>query len=194
MKIYVDTREKNITHIIKRFQDKNINWEFKKLDYGDYSFEHDGIDYSNKIVVERKANLTELAGNLGYKRITFETEFCKALAHKCKVILMVEDLKAREKIKLRQLMDSTPLCDDDKFRKTWRSKLTGNAMYASLKAFKTRYKYDMVCCKKIKSAEQIINIFENYIKSIKFDKQIKRADNYTIKKVNIVDRNNDIII
>ena len=67
-----------------------------KLEYGDYSFMFpaaatgEDIYFHRDCVVERKASLEELSGNLTGERKRFEKEFLKAGNDGCKVYLMVE--------------------------------------------------------------------------------------------------------
>lgn len=97
MVILVDTREhdgKN-EHILQYFDKAGIAYKKKKLDYGDYSFmvkanadlsiERD-LDFSKKIIVERKSGLTELSGNLTQDKARIEKEL--ALAPQEKVIII----------------------------------------------------------------------------------------------------------
>lgn len=93
--ILVDTREKNSSHITDYFDRKNINYKKKALDYGDYSFmipanEKFSIPrdlyFDKECVVERKASLEEISGNLTQGRDRFEKELC--LAPKTKVLLI----------------------------------------------------------------------------------------------------------
>ncbi len=81
--ILVDTREKVNTHITDYFDKHNIPWKRKSLSHGDYSFyipknEELSIPrdtyFSDEIVVERKASLEELSGNLSSERDRFEKE------------------------------------------------------------------------------------------------------------------------
>jgi len=90
MIIIVDTREKDL-HILKKFDKLKIPYIRKKLDYGDYSFEIDGVSYEDKICIERKKSLDELAGNFTKGRDRFKREFERAMSKKCKVHLVVED-------------------------------------------------------------------------------------------------------
>ena len=96
--IYIyDTREhdgKN-QHILDAWDKMGLQYKKKKLDYGDYSFiipknEDLGIqrdlDFSRQIVVERKASLDELAGNMTKERERIKKEF--ALAPQEKVLLI----------------------------------------------------------------------------------------------------------
>lgn len=89
MVILVDTREhdgKN-DHILSYFDKSGISWKKKKLDYGDYSFMIPAnedlsiprdLDFSSKIIAERKANLEELSGNLTNDRDRLEKELTLA--------------------------------------------------------------------------------------------------------------------
>ena len=70
--IVVDTREQCNQHILKYFEQKKIPYKIQKLDYGDYgaylpvgSFKGQMRDiyFTDDFVVERKANIDELANN-----------------------------------------------------------------------------------------------------------------------------------
>lgn len=95
MVILVDTREKNISHILDGFDKNHISYERKALNYGDYSFyipkdeslslQRD-LFFDREVVIERKASLEEISGNLTKERDRFEKELC--LAPKEKVLLL----------------------------------------------------------------------------------------------------------
>lgn len=104
--IYVDTREhegKN-DHILTYFDKHEIPWIKKKLDAGDYSYFlpanpdlgiTENLDFSGEVMIERKANLEEISGNLTATRKKGEKpgqrirdEFARAPAHK---ILLIEN-------------------------------------------------------------------------------------------------------
>ena len=95
--VLVDSREKKNSHILEYFAKQRIAYEETKLDYGDYSFyipeEAAGEDiyFHRDIVIERKASLEELSGNLSQDRERFEKEFLKAGNDGCKVYLMIEE-------------------------------------------------------------------------------------------------------
>ena len=57
--IIVDTREKGHKAILNYFEQHNIDYITSKLDYGDYM-----LYKNNSVVIDRKNNLLELAGNL----------------------------------------------------------------------------------------------------------------------------------
>ena len=97
MVVLVDTREKDgkNNHILTFFDNNNISYKRKALQYGDYSFmipadPEIGISkdlyFDRKIVVERKADLDEIAVNLTKERERLKKEL--ALAPKDKVLII----------------------------------------------------------------------------------------------------------
>ena len=96
MVVLVDTREKQNRHILDYFAKNRIAYLRTSLEYGDYSFmipaQAAGADlyFHRDIVIERKASLEELSGNLSRNRERFEKEFLKASNDAAKVYLMVE--------------------------------------------------------------------------------------------------------
>ncbi len=94
--ILVDSREKKNKYILDYFEKQGISYRVEKLEYGDYSFmipasaAGQDIYFHRDCVVERKASLEELSGNLAQNRERFETEFLRAGNDGCKVYLLVE--------------------------------------------------------------------------------------------------------
>ena len=95
MVILIDTREKANEHIVDFFEKKKIPYKKKALDKGDYSFYIaknselgiiKDVYFDSEIVIERKASLEELSGNLTQNRDRFEHEL--SLAPKNKVLLL----------------------------------------------------------------------------------------------------------
>lgn len=96
MRILIDTREKKNNHIQIVLNERKCPFKPHKLNYGDYTCEYDigekkGICFENKVVIERKANLDELAGNITKGRERFEREFLRAKKDNAKIYLMVEN-------------------------------------------------------------------------------------------------------
>lgn len=97
MVVMIDSREKSNSHIIQYFEKHGINYVVSKLEYGDYSFmipesvAGKDIYFHRDIVIERKASLEELSGNLAQERDRFEKEFLKAGSDGCKTYLMIEE-------------------------------------------------------------------------------------------------------
>lgn len=96
MVVLVDSREKKNSHILSYFEKQGISYQIGTLEYGDYSFmipasaAGEDIYFHRDCVVERKASLEELSGNLTGERERFEKEFLKAGNDGCKVYLMIE--------------------------------------------------------------------------------------------------------
>lgn len=97
--IIIDTRENEISHLTRYFDSKNIKYIRRKLDFGDYSFEvapfpelnlTEPLSFEKSIAIERKADLTELSGNLAQNRERFEKEMLRAKEAGAKLTILVE--------------------------------------------------------------------------------------------------------
>lgn len=98
-KIIIDTREKNIDHIIKAFEKNNVKYEKRALPIGDYIIEGPS-GYVPNVTIERKASIDELIANLLDKSTVdengnnrFARELIRAKKANKKFILLVEDEK-----------------------------------------------------------------------------------------------------
>jgi ERCC4-type nuclease len=96
MCILVDTREKKNKHVLTALEGRKCPFRPQKLDYGDYTCvcdypDKNGFVLSDKVAIERKANLDELAGNITRGRERFEREFKRAKADNAKIFLMIEN-------------------------------------------------------------------------------------------------------
>ena len=146
MIILVDTREKANSHILEQFSKQGIEYKLKKLDYGDYSFELDGESYQEKIVIERKGSLTEIAGNFTKGRDRFKREFERAMQVKCKVFLMIEN-GSIEQIE----------------KGDYRSRFSPSAFKGSLSTWCYKYQIKLEFIEKRNAASFIISAFKKYI-------------------------------
>ncbi|MFI3211584.1 MAG: ERCC4 domain-containing protein [Peptostreptococcaceae bacterium] len=105
-KILVDTREKEIKHIIEKFDKNKIPYEFTTIKTGDYLIKNlDKNEVYNSIAIERKADLNELINNLldrnSIKEITvngetkklnrFYRELERSKEQNIKLIIIIED-------------------------------------------------------------------------------------------------------
>lgn len=97
--VVIDTREKQIDHILKAFKKNNIDYIRRTLPIGDYIIEGPR-GYVPNVVIERKASIDELVGNLldtstkdenGNNR--FIRELIRAKRANKKFILLIEDEK-----------------------------------------------------------------------------------------------------
>ena len=98
-KIIIDTREKNIEHIIKAFEKNNIKYERRALPIGDYIIEGPS-GYVPNVTIERKANIDEIIANLLDKSTVdengnnrFNRELIRSKKANKKFILLIEDEK-----------------------------------------------------------------------------------------------------
>lgn len=98
-KIIIDTREKQTDHIEKAFKKNNIDYIRRALPIGDYIIEGPR-GYVPNVVIERKASIDELVGNLLDKATVdengnnrFTRELIRAKRVNKKFILLIEDEK-----------------------------------------------------------------------------------------------------
>ena len=180
-KVVVDSREKNIKHILNKFEEGFENkpshhdiYRGKKSTYtepiqyyvqekglkvGDYTIavqlpNGEVINFQNKIVVERKADLNELCCNLfdskskddeGLTR--FERELKRAYEQGIKVHLVVETTDMYSKI-----------LSSKHFRYDKASKVNPKAFYSMLHTLATRYNLSIWYTDKKDSARLIHDI------------------------------------
>lgn len=86
MVIQVDSREQKFDHVTKYFDSQGIKWVKSKCVVGDY------VNLENPmVVIDRKKDLQEVAGNVcqQHERFVRELELAKELGYK--MIILVED-------------------------------------------------------------------------------------------------------
>lgn len=91
--IIVDTREKGHKSILKYFDKVGQDYIISKLDYGDYM-----IYKNNNVVIDRKNNLLELAGNLCHttEHERIKREILRAKEDGCKqFIFLISESKVK---------------------------------------------------------------------------------------------------
>ena len=98
--ICIDSREQSNDHIINYFNKKQINYKIQKINYGDYScmipkgtvdrFTSD-IYFTNDFVVERKANIDELANNLKDDAARLKKELAHLNKYNIEFYIFLED-------------------------------------------------------------------------------------------------------
>ncbi|MGL5330174.1 MAG: ERCC4 domain-containing protein [Peptostreptococcaceae bacterium] len=96
VKMICDTREQSNSHILDAFNKNEIDYEVRKVNFGDYEMYCPDIDYTCSLRIERKASISELAGNLleardenGSNR--FARELAKAKDLGIKLVIMIEE-------------------------------------------------------------------------------------------------------
>lgn len=133
MVVLVDTREQENTHITDYLSKKKIPYEVRKLNYGDYSIkiprnEEIGVNrdffFDDSVIIERKASLSELAGNLTKDRTRFESELIRAKG--ANIALMVENATYSDLVMGR-----------------YRSEYNAKSFVATLATYSARYGLDV---------------------------------------------------
>ena len=157
MVIYHDSREQETERAKRRYLRLGCPHERATLSYGDYCanarlpngewiYDKSGT-IAPKCVVERKANLDELAGNFCQGRQRFEREFERARDNGARIYLLVEDASW------------TKL-----FMHSYRSRMNPNALMASVIAFEVRYNANLSFCTEEESPRIIREILYRDLK------------------------------
>lgn len=151
----VDTRENKWHHIKDFLEENNIPYIVQKLDVGDYSFylpNYPELNMDNKIIVERKSGLSELAGNFTSGRERFKREF-ERMEEGQKVHLLVETATWRKL-----------------FNGSYRSSFTPKAYRASLLSWSIKYNLPVWFAETKESPQIIYDIFyyelRNYLNDL----------------------------
>ena len=87
--VIIDSREQVNMHLTSWLDSKGIKHTTRALETGDYSAMLDGETFEDEVVIERKANLDEIAGNFTTGRERFEREMIRAKANGIKVFLII---------------------------------------------------------------------------------------------------------
>lgn len=134
MVLAVDTREQPTERLRKRLESSGMPWRRVKLNAGDYSclyrINDAEMNFSEKVAIERKMNIDELAMCFGKERKRFEREFERAKAAGTKIYLIVENGTW-----------------EHMYNHQYRSQLPPTALIASITAFMARYGMELVFCK-----------------------------------------------
>lgn len=152
MTLLVDSREQPTENLFRRIEDSGLPFQRKKLDQGDYSCScilPDGseFNFSNNVVVERKMSIDELCQCMGRERSRFQREFERAKDAGCKIYLLVEEGNW-EKV----------------YNGKYRSKMSPQALVASIDAFRARYNMQLDFCRKETSGKIIKDILYRELK------------------------------
>ena len=150
MTVIVDTREhpQAIHRILRYFEENGVRVIRSKLYVGDYQEIGNGL-----LVVDRKQNLTELAGNLtqGHKR--FKDELERAKEAKIKLVVLcehggqirsLEDVAAWQNPRLKESPQA----------------ITGERMARIMKSMSERYGVEWAFCDKRQTGRRILEILE----------------------------------
>lgn len=136
--VLTDSREQVNGHILSWLDKKGIPHTERALETGDYSAQLGEYSFEDEVVVERKANLDEIARNLTAGRDRFEREFTRAKAHNTKVFLVVENASW-----------------SDIFLHNYRSRVKPEAFAATLLSWQVRFNLTITFCKSTETANII---------------------------------------
>lgn len=89
--VICDTREQKWAHVQKHFDDNGVRWLRSKLPIGDF-----GRLDNLSVVVDRKASLTEVEGNLIQQHDRFRREAQRAQENGIRLIVLIEEENVRE--------------------------------------------------------------------------------------------------
>ena len=143
MVVLVDTREQDTARLRVRLKDMKCEHERCKLDFGDYSAKVpvNGEWLTLNVAIERKMDLDELAQCYCNGRKRFEREFERAQAAGAKIYLLVENATW-----------------EDAYTGNYRSKMSPQALIASILAWLSRYRCQLIFCRQRTSGRLIYDI------------------------------------
>ena len=171
--IISDSRERKNNHILQAFDDMGVRHEERKLHFGDYSFTCGSDDFTLSCIVERKANINEVWGNITADRVRFEKEIAGIHALTGSAVLLLENCPSREY--LRNYTVSA-----------WQMQAQGRKVSdigiridSTLRAWESanRYRLQVHCIsKQTETAAEILNIFYYFWKNFCELKQPLKAE------------------
>lgn len=145
MVIQIDTREQKYDHVVKYFDSQGIKYVRSKCVVGDY------VNLENPmVVIDRKKDLQEVAGNVcqQHDRFVRELELAKELGYK--MIILVED---------PTITTLTNVCSWYNWRRRTNKKaITGKTLYKIMKTMQDKYGIEWQFCKKEKCGERIVEL------------------------------------
>lgn len=163
--VLYDTREQKNAHIIDALNDMGVMVEQRKLDFGDYSFMAEGRDFSLSCIIERKANVDEIYGNIMHDRERFEKELYAASLLSNEFTLLIENVGSWEELRLYEVPEWQMNQFPDR-----KVKATGAHVYATLKAWKpnNRYRFRVEFSEaKENTAAKLLEVFYYYWRNYK---------------------------
>lgn len=150
--LIVDTREQDTDRLRRRIRQTGLSFVRQKLDFGDYSAKttlDNGteFDISSSVSIERKMNLDELCACYCKGRKRFTREFERAKLAGAKVYLLIENANWEKA-----------------YSGSYRSKMSPQALTASLFAWLARYNCQIIFCKEETSGKIIREILYREMK------------------------------
>lgn len=147
MIIQVDSREQKYDHVTRYFDSQNIKWVRSKCVVGDY------VNLENPmVVVDRKKDLQEVAGNVCQQHARFvrELELAKELGYK--LIVLVEEPN------IDRLVD---VCGWYNWRRKKNPKaVTGKTLYKIMSTLSDKYDVEWQFTTKEKCGQRIVELLK----------------------------------
>lgn len=148
----VDTREQATGRAMRRYESIGLPIERKALPFGDYSAyctlpNGEIFSLENKVVLERKMSLDEIAACYTNQRPRFTREFERAKDVGAKVYLLLENSNWEKA-----------------YNGNYRSRLHPNALTASMIAWLARYNCQLLMCKEETSGQLIHDVLYREMK------------------------------
>lgn len=143
--IQVDSREQKYDHVTNYFDSKGIKWVRSKCVVGDY------VNLENPmVVIDRKKDLQEVAGNVcqQHDRFVRELELAKELGYK--MIILVEE---------PNITTLPNVCSWYNFRRRNNPKaINGKTLYKIMKTMSEKYDFEWKFCKKSECGKTIVEL------------------------------------
>lgn len=164
--LLLDTREQETSSLKRRLKDIGMPHKREKLNFGDYSCEltmPDGsvVRFDRLFAVERKMSIDELASCFTSQRKRFTAEFERAKQAGAKIYLLIEGA-TMEKI----------------VNGKYRSRVSPNALMASIFAFLVRYNCQILFCNAETSGRVIKEILYREAKEYLQDMEVEKDENH----------------
>lgn len=145
MVIQVDSREQKYEHVTNYFDSQGIKWVKSKCVVGDY------VNLENPmVVIDRKKDLQEVAGNVtkDHERFVRELELAKELGYR--LIVLVEE---------PNITTLTNVCSWYNFRRRTNPKaINGRTLYKIMKTMSDKYGFEWQFCKKSECGKRIVEV------------------------------------
>lgn len=145
MIIQIDSRERKYEHVTRYFDAKEIKWVKSKCVVGDY------VNLANPmVVIDRKKDLQEVAGNVCQQHDRFVRELQLAKELGFRLIILVEEPN----------ITSLPnVCSWYNFRKKTNPKaIDGKTLFKIMKTMQEKYGVEWQFCKKADCGKRIVEL------------------------------------
>lgn len=152
MGVYVDTREQDTIRARKRLEVIGLPIQRKALPFGDYSAfctlpNGEAFSLENRVAIERKMSLDEIAACYTRERPRFEREFERAKDAGAKIYLLIENGNWEKA-----------------YTGSYRSRVRPESLTASLLAWLSRYNCQLLFCREDTSGKLIHDVLYRELK------------------------------